>query len=106
MPKFLFEARYTPEGVKGLLKEGGSKRRDAVDQLARSLGGRMEAFHYALGDNDAIVIVDLPDLASAVAVSNAVNASGVVTGKTVQLISPQEMDEAIRKNPQYRAPGT
>jgi len=106
MPKFMFQARYTSEGVKGLLKEGGTKRREAVEQLAKSVGGRVEAFHYALGETDVFVIADLPDQAGAIALSNAVNASGAVTLKTIQLISPQEMDEAVRKNPQYRPPGT
>jgi len=106
MPKFLFEGSYTVEGLKGLMKEGGTKRRESAEQLAKSVGGRIETFYYALGENDVFVIADVPDLASAIAISNVVNASGGLTGKLTQLITPQEIDEAVRKNPQYRAPGT
>src|SRR5262245_11465173 len=72
MPKYLYEASYTAEGVKGLLKDGGSKRRAAVETLVKGLGGRVEALYFAYGDRDAYVIVDLPDSASATAVSLAV----------------------------------
>ncbi len=49
MPKYLFQASYTAEGAKGLLKEGGTKRRAAVEQLIKSVGGTLEAFYFALG---------------------------------------------------------
>lgn len=42
MPKYLLQACYTAEGLKGLLKEGGSKRREAVEQAAKNLGGAPE----------------------------------------------------------------
>jgi uncharacterized protein with GYD domain len=105
MPKYLFEASYTQEGAKGLIKDGGSKRRAVVEALTKSMGGRLEAFYFAYGDNDAYVIVDLPDSASATAVSLTVAASGAVRVKTVVLITPEEVDQAVKKTVQYRAPG-
>ena len=78
MPKYLFEASYTSEGIKGLLKEGGSSRRAKVEEMIRGLGGKLEAFYYALGEPDAYTIADLPDAATAAAVSLRVNASGAV----------------------------
>jgi uncharacterized protein with GYD domain len=105
MPKYLFEASYTTEGVKGLIKDGGSKRRAAVDALVKGLGGRVEAFYFAYGDSDVYVIVDLPDSASATAVSLAVGASGAVRAKTIVLITPEEVDQAVKKTVQYRPPG-
>ena len=106
MPKYLFEASYTLEGVKGLLKDGGTKRRTAVDALAKEAGGRLEAFYFAYGKNDVYVIVDLPDSASATAVSLAVAASGAVRMRTIVLVSPEEVDQAVKKTVHYRAPGT
>ncbi len=38
MPKYLVQFHYTPEGGKGLLKEGGTRRRTAVKKLVESLG--------------------------------------------------------------------
>jgi uncharacterized protein with GYD domain len=105
MPKYLLLASYTPEGQKGVLKEGGSKRREAADQAIKSVGGKMEAFYYAFGDTDAYLIVDFPDITSAAAISSIVNASGTTTLKTVPLFTAEEMDQAVRKNPQYRGPG-
>jgi uncharacterized protein with GYD domain len=105
MAKFLIKASYTSEGVKGLLKEGGTGRRAAVDQLVGGLGGKMEAFYYALGDDDALVIVELPDNTAAAAISLAVNAIGAVQIKTVPLLTAEDVDEAAKKSVDYRPPG-
>ncbi len=105
MPKYLYQAAYTAEGTRGLLKEGGSKRRAAVEEITKALGGKLEAFYYAFGESDVFVIVDAPDNASAAAVSLAVNASGAVQIKTTVLMTPEEMDAASKKTVKYRAPG-
>ena len=105
MPKFLFEASYTLDGVKGVQSAGGSSRRDAVAQVAESVGGRLEAFYFAFGDSDAYVIVDLPDNESAAAVAVTVNAAGGATVKTVVLLTPEEVDAAAQRSVEYRPPG-
>lgn len=105
MPKYLIEASYTAEGVKGLLKEGGTGRRAAVQKLAESVGGTVEAVYYGFGDTDVYVIVDMPDNASAAAVALTVGASGAVSLKTVVLMTPEEVDAATKKSPSYRPPG-
>jgi uncharacterized protein with GYD domain len=105
MPKFLFEARYTAEGAKGLEKEGGASRREAVKRHLRELGGTLECMYFAFGDVDVYSIVDLPDLASAAALSLAVNKSGAISTKTVVLLTPEEFDQASRKTIHFRAPG-
>jgi len=105
MARFLYQASYTAEGTKGLLKDGGSKRRSAVEELTKALGGKLESFYFAFGESDVFVIVDVPDQASAAAVSLAVNASGAVNLKTTVLITPEEMDAATKKAVNYRAPG-
>jgi len=105
MPKFLIEANYVGEGVKGLLKDGGTSRRTAVDKLLSSVGGTVESFYYAFGDTDAYVVVDVPDNVTAAAVALTVAASGAVTLKTTVLMTPEELDQATKKSPAYRAPG-
>jgi len=105
MSKYLFQANYVGEGVKGLLKEGGSSRRAAVEKAAQSMGGKVEGFYYAFGDVDAYIIVDLPDNATAAAVALTVNASGAAVVKTTVLLTPEELDMAAKKTPSYRAPG-
>jgi uncharacterized protein with GYD domain len=105
MAKYLIQANYDAEGIKGLLKEGGSGRRAAVDKLLGSVGGKVESFYYAFGDTDAFVIVDVPNNVTAAAVALTVGASGVVTIKTTVLMTPEEVDQATKNSPVYRAPG-
>jgi uncharacterized protein with GYD domain len=105
MPKFLIQASYTAEGAKGVIAEGGSGRRDAVAKVAESLGGKVESFYFAFGDDDVFTILDFPDNVSAAAVSMTVGASGLVSTKTTVLLSPEEVDEAARKSVSYRGPG-
>ena len=105
MPKFLIEANYVGEGVKGLLKDGGTSRRAAVEKLLASVGGKVESFYYAFGDTDAYVTVDVPDNVTAAAVALTVVASGAVNLKTTVLMTPEEIDQATKKSPAYRAPG-
>ena len=105
MPKYLIQASYTAEGVRGLLKDGGSKRRAAAEQAIKSLGGRLEAFFFAFGDTDVFAIADAPDNMSAAAVSLVVTASGAVHARTTVLMTPEEMDQATQKSVSYRPPG-
>ena len=105
MPKYLAHASYTVEGLKGLLKEGGSKRREVVEQLAKGLGGTLEAFYYAFGDDDVFAIFDFPDNVSATAVSLVINAAGAATVKITVLLTPEEVDQATKKTVDYRPPG-
>jgi uncharacterized protein with GYD domain len=104
--KYLVKACYSADGIKGVLKEGGSGRAAAVTQLAESLGGSVEAFYFAFGDSDAYVILDLPDNATAAAVAAAVGGSGALSSyETVVLLDPAEIDEAVKKTANYRPPG-
>jgi len=105
MQKFLIKATYTAEGAKGLLKEGGSKRRAAIQKLIEGLGGKLESFYYAYGDDDAYIISDLPDAATGLAISLAVNASGAVRLSTTPLMTPEEVDAAAKMTVKYQAPG-
>ncbi len=106
MPKYLVMASYTAEGTKGLIKGGGgTARRAAIQQMMQGLGGKLEAFYYAFGDNDVYAIVEGSDNATAAAVSLTINAAGAATTKTVVLLTPEEMDQAAKKTVNYRAPG-
>ena len=105
VPKFLIKASYTSEGARGLLKEGGSVRRDAIKKIVEGLGGKVEAFYYAYGDVDLYIITDLPDATAGLALTLAVNASGAVRLTTVPLISAEEIDAATKTVVNYRAPG-
>ena len=107
MPKYLIQGSYSQQGLKGMLKEGGSKRREAAERLIKGTGGRLESYYYAFGSDDFIIIAELPSNVDAAALSFAVNASGSVRSRMTVLITPEEADEATKKmkTVEYRAPG-
>ncbi len=105
MPKYMIQASYVGEGLKGLLKEGGTKRRETVAQVIESMGGTLESFYYAFGDYDVVGVAEMPDNISSVAFSIMVNASGVINAKTTVLLTPEEIDQAAKKTVDYRPPG-
>jgi uncharacterized protein with GYD domain len=95
MAKYLFQLSYSTEGFNILLKEGGTKRRERTEHFMKELGGSVEAYYFAFGDNDVYVIADAPDNVSAVAAALNVNAAGVVKLKTTVLLTIEEVDQAI-----------
>jgi uncharacterized protein with GYD domain len=105
MPKYLVSASYTAEGTKGLLKDGGSKRKAFIKGLIEKLGGKLEAFYFAFGDHDIYLIIEMPDAATASALSLNVAATGAVQLTTTVLLSPEEIDAAVKKPVDYRPPG-
>jgi|SRR5579871_2471438 len=105
MPKYLVRASYTAEGTKGLLKDGGTGRRRAVEELLASIGGTLEAFYFTFGEDDAILIIDLPDNEAALAIGFAVRASGMVASRTTLLIPLEEIDRAVHREVYFRPPG-
>ena len=110
MTKYLIQSSYTLEGLKGLLKEGGTSRREAGERAIESMGGTQEAYYFSFGDWDQYIIVDLPDNVSASAISLIANASGAAAKvKFTVLLTPEETDQATdlarEKMAAYRPPG-
>ena len=105
MPRYLIHGSYSREGIQGVAKEGGSSRQDTIGKMLADLGGSLEAFYFAFGEDDVILIADMPDNTTAAAVGLAVGATGAVAMRTTVLITPEEMDAASHKSVGYRAPG-
>jgi uncharacterized protein with GYD domain len=107
VPTYLIQGSYSQQGLKGMLNEGGSKRREAAEQIIKGVGGRLEAYYYAFGSDDFVIIAELPSNVDAAALSFAVNASGAVQSRMTVLITPEEADEAANrmKTIKYRPPG-
>jgi uncharacterized protein with GYD domain len=105
MSRYLMQGTYTAEGAKGLLREGGSKRRAHIDELVKGVGGTLEAYYWAFGDTDFYVIAELPDAATAAAVALTTSSSGAVSVQTTVLLTAEEIDQAAAKKVAYRAPG-
>ena len=105
MPSYLVIGSYTPEGVKGVVKNGGTQRADAVRSAVEALGGTMHSFHFAFGADDVFTVFDLPDNTAAAALGLAVAATGLVAIRIVVLVSPAEIDEAAKRQVSYQPPG-
>ena len=105
MATFLVQFKYTEQGMKGLIKEGGSKRREATEQLIKSLGGKMVAYYFAFGEYDGFAIVEGAENVDVAAAGLIVGASGAVKTKTTVLLTAEEIDRATKKSGTYRAPG-
>ncbi len=106
MPKYLVQAAYTTDGLKGVIEKGGSSRPEAIRPMIEQLGGKLEGFYFAFGDADAYVIIDMPDNVSVAAVAMTVNASGAASAKTTVLLTPEEVDQATQKSVDYAPPGS
>lgn len=105
MAKYLFEANYVGEGIKGLMREGGSKRRDALVDALKSVGGSLECFYYAFGETDVLGVFEVAEPSDAAALSLMINSTGSVNVRLKPLMSPEDIDDAAKKTPSYRAPG-
>ena len=106
MPKYMIKATYSTQGIKGVMKEGGTGRSDSVAKAIAGVGGQMESFYFAFGTHDAYVTAELPDNESAMALAAAVGASGALSGyETVVLSTPEQVDRAMGLSVDYRAPG-
>jgi uncharacterized protein with GYD domain len=105
MAKYLLRGNYVASGVKGLMAEGGTKRRDAAAAAIKSAGGTLDAFYFAFGDTDVFAVADLPDNAAAAALGLSVTAAGGAKVRTVVLLTPEEIDAATGKSVRYTPPG-
>ena len=105
MAKYLIKASYTVEGAKGVVKEGGSGRVASARAAIEGLGGKLETFYFAFGKNDAFLIMDVPDNVTAAALALRVNAAGGASCETVVLMTPEEVDRAVKMGVSYRPPG-
>ncbi|WP_433259283.1 GYD domain-containing protein (plasmid) [Streptosporangium sp. CA-135522] len=105
MPKYLIQASYTMDGLKGVLRDGGTARREVVERMVESVSGRVEQMYFAFGENDVYIIADMPNNVASAAVGLTASAAGGARTRTVVLLTPEEIDEATRQEVEYRAPG-
>ena len=105
MPKYMIQASYTVQGIEGLMKDSASGRRADVQAAVNSLGGKVDAFYYAFGADDAVIIMDLPDNVAAAALALTTSGKGAVRVRTTPLLTVEEVDRALEIQTKYRAPG-
>lgn len=107
MGKYMISANYSSDGMKGVLADGGTSRRTAVEALVASVGGTVEAVYFSFGHQDITIICDLPDEASLAAIAMTVASTGATDSvRSIPLLTAEEVDAATKKSPAYRAPGS
>jgi uncharacterized protein with GYD domain len=106
MAKYLIKASYSAEGIKGVMKAGGTSRVEAVKKAIGSVGGTVESFYFGFGSDDVYVTVDAPGNTAAAAMAAAVGSSGALARyETVVLLTADEIDEAMKMAVSYSPPG-
>ena len=105
MAKYLITASYSAEGLKGLQKDKATGRRNAVRQACESIGGKLDAFYFAFGEDDVVSIVDLPDNVAASALSLAASATGLIRTRTTALLTVEEVDKSLATAIKFRGAG-
>jgi len=106
MSKYMIKVSYSAQGVQGVMKDGGTGRADSVAKAIVGVGGQMESFYFAFGTDDVYVIADLPDNRAAAALAATVGATGALSSyETVVLLTPEEIDAAVKQTIDYRPPG-
>jgi hypothetical protein len=106
----LEQSAGTPPGTvadqaKGPYEGGGISAPRCCAKMVESLGGRLEAFSFTFGENDILVILDLPENLTAATLSLAVMSTGVVRTKTKVLLTPEEIDRAVKTPVDFQQPG-
>ncbi|MEE2030585.1 GYD domain-containing protein [Rhodococcus chondri] len=105
MPKYLWQVTYTAEGAQGLINDGGTARRDAIVEMVESVGGTVDSVHFALGGHDLYVVGEVPDEIAAATLELRTIASGAARSMPIALLTPEQVDEAARRDAAYRRPG-
>jgi uncharacterized protein with GYD domain len=105
MPKYLIQAKYTAQGLQGLMKDKASGRRAAIQKALEGLGGKLETIYYAFGDYDVVLVAEAPDNIGAAAMAFAASSSGLARTRTTPLMTVEETDKALEKSVNYRPPG-
>jgi len=97
MASYLVQASYTIEAIAALVKKPQDRTaviRGAVEKLGGSVGGQWGSF----GEHDIVLIVDMPDTVSAVALKLAVLSGGALKSSVfTPLISTEDSMAALKK---------
>jgi uncharacterized protein with GYD domain len=109
VPKYMVFGSYTSESWARMVENPGD-RSSAARAACEAVGGSLEAFYWAFGPDDFVAIADVPDDASAAAVSVGVSSSGAVHGlRTIRLLTADESQAMLQRARSvaggYRRPG-
>jgi uncharacterized protein with GYD domain len=97
MPLYMTQFSYTT-GAAAEMVRNPEEQRDTLTQLIENLGGRMVGLYYCFGEYDGVIIADIPDQTTGLALILAATAPGhLKQTKTTVLFTMEETIEAMRK---------
>lgn len=97
MPQYMLQYAYTPE-TWAALTANPMDRSEAVRALAQKFDGRLIDLYYTMGEYDGVVIIEMPDDASAMAFVLAATSPGHLRAtRTTRLMLPDEAIQAMQK---------
>jgi uncharacterized protein with GYD domain len=110
MPKYAIFFTFTGETLARFIEQP-SDRAAAVQALVEPLGGKVEGYYFMFGQDDGMVLVDMPDSQSAAAASLAVGSTGAFARlHTHELIPADQINAVLAKakaaRQTYRPPGS
>jgi uncharacterized protein with GYD domain len=97
MPSYLLQASYTTEALAALVKNP-QNRTEVIRKSIESLGGKLVGLWLSFGDQDVVLVIDMPDSVSAAAMALAAAAGGSLRNtKTTALLTVDEGMAALKK---------
>jgi uncharacterized protein with GYD domain len=99
MPLYMYQAAYTAESWAAQMKNPQNRVESVGRQVTEAVGGKMIGGWYCLGDYDAILIADVPNIESMAAIAVAIAAGGAIkSSQTTALMTGEELVAALKKS--------
>ena len=97
MTRYLSEATLTPQAFAAYIKNP-QDRAQAFRPLYEAVGGKLEAYYFAVGQNTVYTVSQMPDEIAVEALAIAVMAGGAITSiKATAILTATEAIEAMKK---------
>lgn len=98
MPHYMYQATYTPESWAAQVKNPQNRVEVVGRQMCEAVGGKYVGAWLCFGDYDLVLIADVPDNESMVAIALAVAAGGAIkASKTTPLMTGAEGMAGLRR---------
>ena len=106
MARYLIQVTMKPEAYATMM-QNPQDRGEAVRPIFEAVGGSLEEYYFAVGENTVYVLAEVPDPASVEALTMAVLAGGAITSiKATGILTAQEAIDVMKKagDVAYRPP--
>src|SRR5258707_2749859 len=96
MPLYMYQAAYTAESWAAQMKNPQNRVESVGRQVTEAVGGKMIGGWYCLGDYDAILIADVPNIESMAAIAVAIAAGAPIQFNHTTCVAARAGHLAVR----------